>query len=259
MKDRAEFNISWVTLGKIALAVLLAFLIARLWPLLELLLLALLIAITLQPIVEWTAARNWPRSLGVFFCGLILLGSVAVLVAILSPTFSMQGGSFIESLPALRQQWLAKLPASGPIRELADQLLSSPAFSDPKPILERFVAFLSVALSGVTQFFIVVIVALLRGGRSTRLQLAERFLRAGAAAEVGDRNARDPFRRRALHGRAIDHVVALRSLCLPCVGYSTSAKCRLSRDHGRDFRCPPAHRLLPLLHSGSRGRVQRFG
>ena len=160
MKNRVEFTVSWVTLGKIALAVLLAFVLVRLWPLLELLLLALLIAITLQPIVEWTAARNWPRSVGVFFCGLILLGFVALLVAILAPTFSTQGGSFIESLPALRQQWLAKLPASGPIRGLADQLLSSPAFSDPKPILERFVAFLSVALSGVTEFFIVLIIAL---------------------------------------------------------------------------------------------------
>jgi predicted PurR-regulated permease PerM len=160
MKDRVEFRVSWVTLGKIALAVLLAFVLVRLWPLLELLLLALLIAITLQPIVESAAARNWPRSLGVFFCGLILFGFVALLVAILAPTFSTQGGSFIESLPALRQQWLAKLPASGLIRELADQLLSSPAFSDPKPILERFVAFLSVALSGVTEFFIVLIIAL---------------------------------------------------------------------------------------------------
>jgi predicted PurR-regulated permease PerM len=160
MPRQVEFTITWATIGKILLACLLAYLTIRLWPLLELLLLALLIAIAFGPLLERTRKHHWPHWTAVLLSALILLGFVALFVAFLLPTFTSQGGALIQNLPTLRDQWMARLPPSGPIRDAANQLLSSSAFSDPKPLLEQFFALLTVALTGVMRFFIVLIVAL---------------------------------------------------------------------------------------------------
>ena len=61
MSDRrlsqSEFIVSWATLLKILLACLLAVVLFKLWPLLQLLFLALLVAITLWPLLDWTTER----------------------------------------------------------------------------------------------------------------------------------------------------------------------------------------------------------
>ena len=160
MPAQTEITITWATIGKILLAILLAYLAVRLWPLLELLLLALLIALALAPILKWTHAKRWQRWAGVLLCALILFAFVVLLVAILVPTFGGQAGALITNLPALRDQWFAKLPTSGPVRGAADRLLSSPAFSDPEPVLKQFFAMFGVAVAGVTKFFLVLIFAI---------------------------------------------------------------------------------------------------
>jgi predicted PurR-regulated permease PerM len=160
MPREVEFTISWTAIAKILLAILAAYLLVRLWPLIELLLLALLLAIAFNPLAHWTNKHHWPHWATVLLCAGILFGFVALLVIILIPTFTGQGGSMIQSLPSLRDQWVAMLPQSGPVREIANQFLNSPAFGDPEPLLKQFFAILTVALSGVAQFFLVLIVAI---------------------------------------------------------------------------------------------------
>jgi len=160
MRREVEFTISWTAIAKLLLAILAAYLLVRLWPLIELLLLALLIAIAFNPLVHSTQKHHWPHWAAVLLSAVILFGFVALLVVILIPTFTGQGGSLIQSLPSLRDQWAAMLPQSGPVREIANQYLSSPAFGDPEALLKQFFAILTVALSGVAQFFLVLIVAI---------------------------------------------------------------------------------------------------
>jgi len=160
MPRQVEFTISWTAIAKLLLAILVAYLLVRLWPLLELLLLALLIAIAFDPIVHWTRKHNWPHWAAVMLSAVIMFGFVALLVTILIPTFTGQGGTLIQSLPSLRDRWAAKLPQSGPLREIANHFLSSPPFGNPEPLLKQFVTILTVALSGVVQFFVVLIVAI---------------------------------------------------------------------------------------------------
>jgi predicted PurR-regulated permease PerM len=160
MSRQVEFTISWTTIAKLLLAILVAYLLVRLWPLIELLLLALLIAIAFNPLVQWTYKHRWPHWTAVLLCGAILFGLVALFVTILIPTFTGQGASLIQSLPSLRDQWEAKLPQSGLVREIANEFTSSPAFGNPEPLLKQFSSILTVALSGVVQFFLVLIVAI---------------------------------------------------------------------------------------------------
>ncbi len=192
MPRQVEFTISWTVIAKLLLTILVAYLLVRLWPLIELLLLALLIAIAFNPVVRWAHKHHWPHWASVLLCAGVLFGFVALLVTLLIPTFTGQGGRLIQSLPSLRDQWMAMLPQSGPIREIANQFLSYPAFGDPEPLLKQFFAILTVALSGVVQFFLVLIVAIYfiaDGPRVYRwliafLARANRRKLDGAAAEV---------------------------------------------------------------------------
>jgi predicted PurR-regulated permease PerM len=160
MRRQVEFTISWTAIAKLLLAILVAYLLVRLWPLIELLLLALLIAIAFNPFVHWTHKHDWPHWAAVLMSAAILFGFVALFFTILIPTFTGQGGNLIQSLPSLREEWAAKLPQSGPVREIANQFLSSPAFGNPEPLVKQFFDVLTVALSGVVQFFLVLIVAI---------------------------------------------------------------------------------------------------
>ena len=91
MRREVEFTISWTAIAKLLLAILAAYLLVRLWPLIELLLLALLIAIAFNPLVHSTQKYHWPHWAAVLLSAVILFGFVALLVVILIPTFTGQG------------------------------------------------------------------------------------------------------------------------------------------------------------------------
>ena len=155
-----EITVSWATLLKVFIACLLAYLAVRLWRLAELLFLALLIAIAFRPLIQWTKRRGWPKWAGVLLGALLLLGSTALFVVILVPTIGSEGTALIKRLPALKDQLFDQLPPSGPIRDLANQLLSSPALSNPEPLLKYLAAWGTTVLEGLLGFFVVLILAI---------------------------------------------------------------------------------------------------
>ena len=159
-RSRLELTVSWTTLLKIFLACLLAYLTFRLWRLLELLLLALLIAVAFRPLMQWTTRRHWPKWGGVLLGALILLGSSALLVIFLVPTVGTEGGAFIKRLPALKDQLFSQIPPSGPIREFASQISNSPAFTNPEPLLKQLAAWGNIALEALLGFFIALVIAI---------------------------------------------------------------------------------------------------
>jgi len=155
-----EITVSWTTLLKIFLACLLAYLAIRLWRLTELLLLALMVAIAFQPLIQWTKSHRWPKLIGVFLSAFVLLGSTTLFVIILVPTIGTQGTEFVKQLPSLLDRLSNLLPVSGPIRDFANHLLNSRALSDPEAILKYVAGWGSVVLEGLIGFFLVLIVAI---------------------------------------------------------------------------------------------------
>jgi len=158
--SRLEITVSWTTLLKVFLACLLAYLAIRLWPLAELLFLALLISIAFRPLINWSKKHRWPKWAGVLVAALLLLGTTSLFVVVLSPTVGREGAAFVKELPAFKDQILNGLPPSGPIRDFANQLLSSSAFSNPEAILKRVADWSRVVFEGFIGFFVVLVVAL---------------------------------------------------------------------------------------------------
>ena len=135
-RSRLEITVSVTTLLKVSLACLLIYLVIRLWPLAELLFLALLISIAFRPLMKWSKEHRWPKWAGVFVAAVLLLGSTALFVVLLAPRVGSEGAAFVKELPALKDQILNGLPPSGPIRDFANQLLGSSAFSNPEALLK---------------------------------------------------------------------------------------------------------------------------
>ena len=157
--SRLEITVSWTTLLQVFLACLLAYLAIRLWPLAELLLLALLISMAFRPLMIWTEKHRWPKWAGVLVAAVLLLGSTSLFVFILSPKIGSEGAAFVKELPALKDQILNRLPPSGPIRDFVNQLLSSSVLSNQEAILKYMAGLGRVVLEGCIGFFIVLVVA----------------------------------------------------------------------------------------------------
>lgn len=159
-RSRLEITISWTTLLQVFLACLLAYLAIRLWPLAELLFLALLIALAFRPLIKWSEQHHWPKWAGVVVAAMLLLGSTALFLVVLAPAVASEGAAFVKGLPALKDQILNRLPLVGSIRDLANQLLSSSASSSPEAILKYIANWGCVILESSIKFFVVLIVAI---------------------------------------------------------------------------------------------------
>ena len=157
-RRRLELTVSSATLLKLLAAGLLAYLTVQLCPLLELLFLALLIAISLFPLVTWTRRHGWPDWSGVLLSALLLFVSAAPFACIVVPAIGNQGVETIKKLPAFQEQVLMRLP-SGSVREAANKLFESASFSHPEALLKKLVSWGTFALQGLAEFVIVLVVA----------------------------------------------------------------------------------------------------
>jgi len=156
---RIELSVTWSAIFKVLAALLLAYVAVRLWPLIELVILALLIAIPFFPLLLWTEKHGWPHWSGVLLCALILFGLTLLFFGLLVPTTISEGADVIGRLPSLKQDVLGRLAQFDWLRQTAERLMSSPGFSNPEPLVKQFVAWGTVALTGLAEFFLVLIVA----------------------------------------------------------------------------------------------------
>ena len=152
-----KITVTWGTLFKILAAVLLAFAAFKLWPLVEVLLLGLLIAITFWPLLRWTAARGWPKWSGVLIATLLVSSFVVFFLGVLIPAMGDQAAGVIKNLPEFKVNLLAKLP--GHLRVPVARLMDSPAFSDPAPLMKSFIAWGTIVFEALAKFLVVLAVA----------------------------------------------------------------------------------------------------
>jgi predicted PurR-regulated permease PerM len=159
-RPQTEITIAWATLLKIAAACLLAYLAFRLQLLVGILFIALLIAITLSPIVIWSVRRGWPKWVGVLISSTLMLAFVALFLGVLIPSLTNQGDRLVKNLPILKEHLLHRLPESGPMRDSINKILNSSSFSNPEPLLKQMFAWGKVAVQSLIEFGFVLIIAI---------------------------------------------------------------------------------------------------
>jgi predicted PurR-regulated permease PerM len=132
-------------------------------------LVAVLLAVTLHPVVLWMERRRIARSVSVVIIAAFAIGLLAMFVLFLLPPLTAQMTHLVQEFPDLRARILARIPARYPaIQTVVGELFAW--LSSPRAIvvLERSFAWGQSALSGLIAAAIVLVLTLylLLDGRS---------------------------------------------------------------------------------------------
>ncbi|MEO8615914.1 MAG: AI-2E family transporter [Luteolibacter sp.] len=155
-----ELHIPWMTFARIFAAILAAYAVYVLWPLLLLVYLALFLAVTLHAGVEWLdgkGVRHW-LSLSILIGGLISLLGVGL--ALIVPSLMEQASALSRSLPRLHEQVLRQLPVGETLRQNLDHMLDTSNWSYADKWFGHFVSAGGIALGGLSEIVLVLVIAL---------------------------------------------------------------------------------------------------
>ena len=138
LKPLLEITVSWSALCKIILAAALVYIFIVLVPVLKLLLFALIVSVTIWPLVALLQRRGVSKRLGVIASAILLAGLLVLFLIILIPEINAQGSALIKRLPTFKQDLLQHFPESSLLHRSISQILNDPSFSDPTPLLKQF-------------------------------------------------------------------------------------------------------------------------
>lgn len=113
--ERVELHVPFVTILKIALSLLLFAAIVKLLPVIIMLIVAVLLAVMLQPVADWLIARGARRGLAVGAIGFALIALLVMFFAVIFPAMGAQISQLMGNLPAIQARVTRALPAVSPI------------------------------------------------------------------------------------------------------------------------------------------------
>jgi predicted PurR-regulated permease PerM len=157
--QEVRVEITWKSVIRVLLAVLLANVALTLLPIVKGLVLATLVAVALYPVVRWSRRRGWPRWAGVLLASAALTTTVIGCFAIIGPIVFSQAASLGENLPKLREQIISQLPPSGVIRQALENGMSSGTVADSRLVLQKTMLFLETTAGGLFSFVVVLVLA----------------------------------------------------------------------------------------------------
>jgi len=181
-----RFEVSPTTMIQLVLVAACLWLLIRLWPVLLVLVVALLIVGTMSPAVSWMEARRVKRGLAIAIVFTLLFVVATLVLTLTVPTLVAQASALVEKEPAFRARLVEHLdrsnltaPLAGWLRNVESDALSSAirtsAFSFSMRILE-------IAAYGASAIFLALYIMIdrdrLRGGlfaivpRSHHIRLA---------------------------------------------------------------------------------------
>lgn len=156
---RVQIEISWKSILRLLFGAVLSYMAILLWPIVKLLILAVLIAVALYPIVRWTERRRWPRWTGLILATVVLLVVVVGCFAVVAPLGFRQMATVGESLPRLRDQIIAHLPPSGPVHDALQKSMGPETVADSRLVLQNALAMVKTTLGGVVYFIMLIALA----------------------------------------------------------------------------------------------------
>ncbi len=173
--SKVELHIPMATFGKVLGLALVVYGTIVLSPLFMTLFLAVMLAVTLYPLLEYLRRRKLPSWVGVTIVVGGFLATTMVFFVVVLPPLLAQTGAIIGNLPALRQSLLDQVTSNPSIHSMAEKAVGAIAAPDATKLLAPLVSVGAVAASGVAQLLLVMIFTvylLVDGPRTTRWILA---------------------------------------------------------------------------------------
>ncbi len=169
-----RLDISWRTILKVLLAVLLVFVAIKLWPLFKLLIVSVLLAVPLYRLVLWLCDKGWPRWSGLLVASLGLVVLVAGLAALVGPLVFSQASKLGKNLPNLKQQIVAHVPP-GALRNAVQQAANYGSTAAIQGMSQNAIAAVKVTLGGILDVVLIIaltIYMMIDGARALRWLVA---------------------------------------------------------------------------------------
>jgi predicted PurR-regulated permease PerM len=158
--QEVRIEITWKSVMRVLVGVLLGFAAVRLWPFLKVVVLAILIAVAFYPAAAWVHRKGAPRWVGALAASVILLAVLLGCFAVVGPLVLHQAGKLSENLPKLREQLLAQLPPSWPLRQALESGMSAGTVADSRLMLQRLITVVATTAHGLFDLLVVVVLAL---------------------------------------------------------------------------------------------------
>ena len=107
---RLSLHIPWATLLKVILAVAFVAVLVRIWYIVTLILIAIIVAVGLQPAVGRLERRQWPRSAAASLVVFLMAGAIVVFFALTWQSINGQARDLSQHLQSIEQQIADRLP-----------------------------------------------------------------------------------------------------------------------------------------------------
>ncbi|MEI7910443.1 MAG: AI-2E family transporter [Verrucomicrobiota bacterium] len=170
-----EIHIPLFTIIKVLVALLCAFAVHVLWPLLLLVFLALFLAVTLHAFVGWLESKRIKHWISLLAVVGSLVTVLCVGLALLVPALINQATAFSRNFPQLREATLNQIPAGWGVHNSLAHLLDTANWSAADPWLSHCVSAGGVAINGLADIALVLVIALyllIDGGKTYEWLLA---------------------------------------------------------------------------------------
>lgn len=165
---RVKIVIPFATIARLLVAALVVWVVLKLWLLFLVLLVAVLIAVTLHPVVAWLQRRGLSRGLAVAVVGVALLGLILSFAVFVLPPLVAQLIRLAENFPAYRERIERHIPSDQPfLKEIAGEVFDLPSSPGIRTWLGQPLLWgkIAVGVIGLTFFLYVLTVYLLLDGK----------------------------------------------------------------------------------------------
>jgi predicted PurR-regulated permease PerM len=165
---RVRIEIPFATIGRLLVAALVVWVVLKLWLLFLVLLVAVLIAVTLHPVVAWLQRRGLSRGLAVAVVAVTLLGLILSFAVFVLPPLVAQLIRLAENFPAYRDRIERHIPADQPfLKEIAGEVFDLPSSPGIRAWLNQPLLWgkIAVGVVGLTFFLYVLTVYLMLDGK----------------------------------------------------------------------------------------------
>ncbi len=156
MKD-VEIYLPVRTILTILITLLLIHSAQVLAPLMMPLFIAVLLAVTLYPVLVWMEKHKIPRWISIFsITGVLAFFMIGIVVSLI-PKLMEEVSLFLENLPQMRTDLLSSLAENNPLRPVIAQALNQKALVPAQADLSRFYEVGTRAFSGLTELILILV------------------------------------------------------------------------------------------------------
>jgi predicted PurR-regulated permease PerM len=160
-QQRTDIHVPTSTILKLLFTAFLVWAGLRLWPELILLFLSVILAIAIEPVVDWLDHHGLSRGVSATICALIILGGLTLFVVLIVPQTIEQLHEVLGKLPQLQSQIRQEITPKDPtLRKWLDGSFALPSGPEATLKLSNLLSLGQATVTGVTTTVVVIVVAL---------------------------------------------------------------------------------------------------